>query len=536
MKPIALPHQDEAFYKLSPLQFAALFAEMGTGKSRILIDLIEHKVNLHGTNRAVIIAPSVVANQWVTEQLPEHCDVHYNAHTYQAKKTQAYVRKLDGFIMSAKHSQDLHILCIHFEAMLTKRGEETVMSFLNSASTPPVIAVDESSRIKNPDAKYVRKISSLRQTYPNSFRYILSGTPASKSPVDLWSQFDFLTPNFFNCNYVTFKAIHTVRMYQKLKIKGRLMSIETTIDKHTYDRIKKLIEDNTKDGKMHPDLPQIVQAKFSIGENDFWFVYNSKQFTRFKNMDKLQDKIAPITYAVKRADCVDLPEKIYQQIFCDLNPEQKKLIKELTQYSATVYGDDMLTVDIKALLGLRVMQICGGNFSHLTDLEGKFDTKPIKGINHKIKYLVGDVPEIGDQQFVVCAVYTPEILAIGKELAKITDVGLLYGDTTENIRKETVADFKAGHLQGLIMNPAVGGFGLNLQNATVQYWYSRNYRTELRLQTEDRQHRIGTTKSPIYKDLISKVDFEYKILESLKEGKSINDVFVNNSINKLFKV
>jgi hypothetical protein len=77
------------------------------------------------------------------------------------------------------------------------------------------------------------------------------------------------------------------------------------------------------------------------------------------------------------------------------------------------------------------------------------------------------------------------------------------------------------------MNPQVGGFGLNLQNATVQYWFSRNYRTEVRLQTEDRQHRIGTVKSPIYKDLVSEIQWEEDVLDVLQEGREINDVFLN---------
>jgi SNF2 family DNA or RNA helicase len=532
-RPAALPHQIEAHTKFLNLKQAALLADMGTGKTRIAVDWFQAK----DVDRVVVIAPSIVAKQWVNEQLKEHCcNVHYKALAYKSKHTNKYTRKLDNFIMSAKYAKGLHILCLHFETFVNKVGTDLVSQFLSTSKKDPVIIVDESSRIKNPDAKSVRNILKLRSQYPNSYRMIMSGTPASKSPVDLWSQFEFLTPNFFNCGYVAFNAIHTVRTQKYVKVKGRLITIETTLDKDTYDKIKLIIARNTKDGVLHPDVPNMVQQKFKIDSNDFQFVMNSQHFQRFKHMDAIQNKIAPITYAIKREDCVDLPPKIYKRIPCQLNPEQKRLIKELVKYSATVYRGDTLTVEVKALIGLRVLQICGGNFSHLTDLEGKFESKPIKGVNHKLNYLIGDIPEIGEQQFTVCAVYTPEIIEIYKQAQKIADVGCLYGATSENERDRVIADFKEGRIQGLIMNPQVGGFGLNLQNATVQYWFSRNYRTEVRLQTEDRQHRIGTVKSPIYKDLVSEIQWEEDVLDVLQEGREINDVFLNKNINDIFKL
>ena len=538
MIPAPFEHQKKANEKLNPLQYAALFADMGTGKSRIAIDWFIDKHINYESNHVVIIGPIVVLQQWLNEQLPNHCCVHYSAHVYNSKPSAKYIKSLDNFMMSAKYHYNrvLHIFMINFDSFASKKGETLVKQFLSTHTAPPVIVIDESSRIKSPDALSVKSIVRLRKIYPESFRLIMSGTPASKSPVDLWSQFDFLTHNYFNCGYVFFRSKHTIRTIKKLQIKGRLTSIEATLDRQTYDKIKLVIENNTKDGKLHPDVPAMLQSKFQLTSEDFWFIVNSKAFTRFKNTDKIRDQIQPITYAIKRTDCIDLPEKIYQTITCELNPEQKKLINDLVQYSATVYEEEVLTVDVKALIGMRVLQICGGNFSHLTDLEGKYATTPISGANSKLQYILKDIPEIGEQQFIVCAVFTPEIELLQKELLKVAEVGSLYGATSDTQRAKVVQDFKAGYLQGLVMNPSVGGYGLNLQMASVQYWYSRNYRTEARLQTEDRIHRIGTDKSPIYKDLVSNIKFEHDVLDVLREGKEINDVFVNKTLNEIFKL
>jgi len=183
-----------------------------------------------------------------------------------------------------------------------------------------------------------------------------------------------------------------------------------------------------------------------------------------------------------------------------------------------------------------VLQICGGFFSHHTDIEGKFEAEPIKGKNAKLEFIKEDLQEIGEQQFMVWAVFSPELQLLYNTLNKDYAVGILDGSVDKKDRQDVVKAFKAGELQGLISHPEVGGYGLNLQGAGVQYWYSRNYRTEARLQAEDRSHRIGTTVSPIYKDLVYNVNFEQRVLQSLKEGLDLNMQFLSKDINELFEI
>lgn len=267
---------------------------------------------------------------------------------------------------------------------------------------------------------------------------------------------------------------------------------------------------------------------------DYEMIAHSDAYVRFKHVDKLQEKIAPDTFSVSKKDCLELPDKVYQVVDLKMNDEQKKQIKQLAKYSATVYAGETLTISTKALLGLRVLQICGGNLAVHTEEDGVYDTVPIKGTNAKLNYILSDLEEAGGQQCIVWAVFKAEIEMLHFELGKKYMVGAMHGDTPEAKRIENIERFKAGELQVLVSHPQVGGYGLNLQNAELQYWYSRDFRTEARLQAEDRSHRIGTVRSPVYKDLVYNSVFEKRVMNALKEEADMNSQFVSMGFMELF--
>jgi len=530
MIPKAFPHQTEAYLRFKDSEILALLASMGTGKTRIIIDIMSHKVLKREHNRAVIIAPVAVHPQWVTEQLPLHCSIPYKAYSFKQGNLMKDIRERDKFMIFSKGDDNLRVFTINYESFVKEKGAELVQQFCATSDKPPMFILDEASRIKNPDVKTVINIKKLVSQYPDAWKAILTGTPAAKSPTNLWSLFDFLRKRYMGCSYQAFKMYHEVQFDRTLKIQKRLVKIRGTIDASTYMKIRRVIEKNGNSDK----AKAYIMQSFGLTDEDYELIATHKNVCRFKNVDKLQEIIAKDTFSIDKSDCVKLPEKIYEQIKLKLNPEQKRLIKQLSKYAVADSDGEILTVEMKAQLGIRVLQICGGFLPVDTKDKGIYDTVPIKGVNQKVKFIVDDLEELGNQQFIVWAVFKDEIELLEKALSAVCTVGTLAGATKKGDRVVVVEDFKAGKLQGLISHPSVGGFGLNLQCAGVQYWYSRDYRTEARLQAEDRSHRIGTVKSPIYKDLLSESAFEHRVLEVLQEGKDINDHFVTASLNDLF--
>lgn len=536
MKTRPFSHQLECFDRFKDSSYAAILGDMGTGKTKMAIDIMayKHKKGLH--NRLVIIAPVIVGPQWVKEQLPEHCGVPYEAHSYKSGNLVRDKRAMNYFLANCRNNDELMVLTINYEAFVRNKGTDLVKRFVSTSDKPPAFIIDEASRIKNPEAKSVINIMRLRLMYPGSWRCVMTGTPAAKSPVDMWSIFNFLKAEYMGCSYLAFQHFHEIKIDRTIQIKQKLHTIRTNIDPYMQRAIKAAIRREAFKPNETLSPKQRVCRKFGLTPEDYDLVNNSEDFVRFKNVDKLKRYIAKDSFSISKDDCLDLPEKIYKVIQFEMNADQKKLIRQLAESAAAEHDGEYLTISTKALLGMRILQICGGNMAVHTDKDGEYDTVPISGPNPKLQYILNDMEEAGDQQAIVWASFKAEIALLTKELGKKFSVRGMSGETPKKDRPQIVEDFKNGEAQILVAHPAVGGYGMNFQMAGIQYWYSRDYRTASRMQAEDRSHRIGTTRSPIYKDLLYNSGFEKKVLDVLKEGADMNAVFVTTKLNDMFQI
>jgi len=148
----------------------AYFMEMGTGKSKVLLDNIAMLYDKGKINGVLIIAPKGVYKNWYDSEIPIHLVDHIQKKSvlWQAIINQKQQRKLDTLF---KSEVDLHILIMNVEAFSTKKGLDFARKFLSCHNT--LVAVDESTTIKNPGAKRTKNILSLSKLNKNQ---ILSKT------------------------------------------------------------------------------------------------------------------------------------------------------------------------------------------------------------------------------------------------------------------------------------------------------------------------------------------------------------------------
>ena len=147
-KPYA--HQLSALEKSWDKKEYAYFMEMGTGKSKVLVDNIAMLYDKGKINAALIIAPKGVYRNWYSQEIPNHLASHIDHKTVLWTATTSKAKDKE-YQQLFKIDLDLHILIMNVEAFSTKKGLEFATKFLNCHKT--IMAVDESTTIKNTNCK-----------------------------------------------------------------------------------------------------------------------------------------------------------------------------------------------------------------------------------------------------------------------------------------------------------------------------------------------------------------------------------------------
>ena len=203
-KPYA--HQLTALEKSWNKESYAYFMEMGTGKTKVLIDNLAMLYDKGKVNGALIIAPKGVIGTWYNNELPTHLPDHIANVTilWQSNITKKQKEKLETLF---EVEESLHVLIMNVEALSTDKGMDFAKKFLSCHET--MVAIDESTTIKNPKANRTRNILSLAQEA--KYRRIMTGSPVTKNPLDLFSQCYFLDPFHLNHeSYYSFRMRYAI--------------------------------------------------------------------------------------------------------------------------------------------------------------------------------------------------------------------------------------------------------------------------------------------------------------------------------------
>ena len=452
-KPYA--HQLIALEKSWNRETYAYFMEMGTGKTKVLIDNVAMLYDKGKVNGALIIAPKGVVGTWYNQEIPTHLPTHIEnvSVLWQANITKGQSKKLGTLF---KTGEELHFLVMNVEALSTSKGTDFARKFLSSHNT--LMAIDESTTIKNPKAKRTKNIIKLSEMA--KYRRIMTGSPVTRNPLDLYSQCQFLSPWLLDFqSYYAFRTRYAIM--KTANISGRQI--------------------------------QLVAG--------------------FQRLAELSDKLKPFSYRVLKEDCLDLPDKIYMKRQIKLSPDQNKLYQQMKKEAlAILNGKKVTTVNALTQL-MRLHQITCG---HFTADDGTIQRIP----NNRISELMDVLDEI-EGKAIIWAHYQWDIKDIIKEIIKVHGPGSIvdyYGLTPQDERQGNIKKFQEDEkCRFIVGTPQTGGYGITLTAANTVIYYSNGYDLEKRLQSEDRAHRIGQKKSVTYVDILADETVDEKIVKSLRK-------------------
>ena len=427
----------------------AYFMEMGTGKTKVAIDNACFLFQAHFINFCVVLAPNSVYQSWQKE-ISVHCPETYNIWTW----------KVDAEKKLPLNDSKLTFILMNVEALSHKSGQKFLEKILQLIGLRSLMIVDESTTIKNRTARRTKNILKLSKYV--KYKRILTGSPVTKSPLDLFTQ----------CYFLDWK----------------LLGYESFFTYRSRYAVMHAMEVNGK---------QVMFPKY------------------YTNLDELEGRLKTFSYRCRKKDCLDLPDKIYVQRYIDLTEEQRSLYNELKRNALAVINDETVSYQNKLTEVLRLHQITNGFI--------KTDDKNIKAFktNPKLKELMGILEETEDK-CIIWANYVFNIKMIKKTIGAAygpDSVVSIYGEDAISVRNDAVENFQHNdRCRFLVGNPTVGGYGLTLTAARYVIYFSNSYNLEVRQQSEDRAHRIGQGAKVTYIDLIANNSIDEMILGSL-EGK-----------------
>jgi len=448
-------HQLDALEKSWNKDTFAYFMEMGTGKTKVLIDNLSILYDKGKINGALIVAPKGVIGTWYNQEIPNHLADHVNHKSvlWQANINQKQQDKLDTLFETG---EDLHILIMNVEALSSEKGTRFATKFLNCHKT--LMAIDESTTIKNPKAKRTKNIIALSKLA--KYRRILTGSPVTKNPLDLYSQCEFLSPWLLNfASYYSFRNRYAEM--KQVNVAGRTI--------------------------------QLVAG--------------------FKNLGELSDSVKAFSYRVLKEDCLDLPEKTYIEREVELTNEQLQTYSTMKAAAlASLKGKRATAPHVLTQL-MRLHQITCG---HL-----KNDDETITELkSNRMTSLLQLLEEV-DGKAIIWANYVHDIKQIITAIEdKFGDDSIVayYGKITAEERQRNIEKFQNNpKCRFFVGNPQTGGYGITLTAANTVIYYSNGYDLEKRLQSEDRAHRIGQKKAVTYVDLITPKTVDEKIRKALRK-------------------
>ena len=448
-------HQREALHRSYDKRNYAYFMEMGCCKSKVLIDNIVWLYEQGRIDTAVIVAPKGVYRNWETAEIPTHfpTNVPHEIYVWNPSPNKSQAERLKSGI---QERGVLRILLANVEGFATKKLPAFVGAFTQGSSF--LLAVDESTTIKNPKAKRTKTLVVFGKKA--AYKRILTGSPVTKSPMDLYAQCGFMDKALLGFDsYYSFQGRYAVTKTQRM------------------------------------------------GSHSFL------QIVGYRNLEELSEKLDTFSYRVTKEEALDLPDKVYVTREVSVTDEQRQHYMTLKKQAIAMFDNgDLVTAPAVITQLLRLQQVLCG---HIRTDDGELIEIPSK----RITALMDTIEEMTGK-VIIWSRFRYDIKKIEAEIQKVHGPGSVvtyFGDTTDEQRQQAIQDFQFGDVRFFVANPQTAGFGLTLTAATNVIYYANDFDLATRMQSEDRCHRIGQSNRVTYVDLITPGSIDQRIVRALRD-------------------
>ena len=462
-------HQMDALLDSWDKENFAYFMEMGTGKSKVLLDNAAVLYDRGLINGLLLIAPKGVYKNWFDSEIPIHLPDHIEKKVVLWKTSDKSKKQKELLNTLFKTGTDFHILLMNVESFSAGDGAEFAAKFLSCHKA--MMAIDESTTIKTPTSNRTKNIVELR--HHAKYRRILTGSPVTKSPLDLFSQCAFLDPWLLgHDSFWTFKSRYSIT--KKIEVQGRRVEIV-------------------------------------VG---------------YQNLGELSDRIKPFSKRILKEDCLDLPEKTFVKHYVELTKEQQKVYNQMKQEAIAFLDGKMQSSATVMTQLMRLHQITCG---HFTADDGTIKDLPCSRLTELMNVL-----ENIEGKTIIWSHYTHDVKRIIKEIKKVyggDSVVDYYGATDIDSRSANIKKFQNDDkCRFFVGTTHTGGYGITLTAGSNMVYFSNGYDLEKRQQSEARIDRIGQTKKMTYIDIMAQDTIDERIVKALRNKVNISNAIMDEDL------
>ena len=478
-------HQHRAFWFSKEFSGAGLLMDMGTGKTKVAVDLVANSDD----KKVLIICPKNVVRVWPKE-FDKHSGREFVVVPCEVHGKQTSLEEKIEIAKTAYEENENVVIAVNFESAwrnpiyqyyIDKRGKKKkritgytdLAGWIQSVEWDRIV-IDESHRAKQHDGQIGRFVATLTNTKRKN---ILTGTLMPHSPMDVFAQYRFLDHNVFGTNFYKFRDRYAI-----------------------------------------------------MGG------YQGKQIVGYKNQDEMHEKIYSIAYRVTK-DVLDLPEEQHIVRDFELGKEARFYYNQADSELGIILGDDKVRTDIVVVQLLRMQQITSGYLPVMREWYDENDKlhKELDRVEKidsgKAELLEEIIDGINSNEPVVVFCRFQHDLDEIKNVAEKLD--RKYGEISG--RKKDALDERAELKDGIQVAGVqiqAGGVGIDLTKARYGIYYSVGYSLGDYEQSLARIHRPGQTKPVVYYHLVAENTIDEAVYRNLKAKKDIiNSIYTREKID-----
>jgi len=466
-------HQAQVISDTRDRDFYALLWEMRVGKTLPIIRTADYHYSETGRIDSVtIIAPSGVHINWARKAIPE--DRGQQDNIIEWHSGQAASKGFQKHLQEALDSPRLLWLCANVESLQTERLRAIIESILTKRKGA-MLVIDEAHTIKTPSAKrtkYLMKIASRFRV-----RRILTGTPITQGPFDLWAPFYVLDPQILGKHFVPFKQRYGI--FRRVRFGG-------------------------------PAFDQLVG---------------------YKDLEHLSDRIKPYSSRLTQKDVWDsLPEVVYERRYFEMSDAQQSAYNDLkTNLILQLDNGDYIDAQQAIVALIRLQQISRGFVSNGEDTFDLGSPKP------SVSVLLDLLMETTGKVIVWCR-FTKDVDTIISAFKEAKVHGVRYDGLVDIDERARALDLfnNDPNYRVLVGTPASGGVGVDMSAADTMVFYSHNYMLGERLQAIARmQGPKQKSKSLLLIDMVGADTADEKVLDAITRKEDLLATITGDRLREL---